>query len=205
MGMVIKRTTGQKIFDVGNHIFLLFMVVITLYPCIYVLAASFSDPNEVLRSGGLLLWPKGFQAETYGLVMQNRMIFVGYKNTLFYVIVGTAINLILTILGAYALSRKNVPGVGVMMLLITFTMFFRGGMVPEFLINRSLGIYDNRWAVILPYAMSVYNLIIMRTFFSNIPASLEESAKIDGANDFVILFRIFVPLAVPSIAVVGLY
>ena len=205
MGMVIKRTTGQKIFDVGNHIFVLFMVVITLYPCIYVLAASFSDPNEVLRSGGLLLWPKGFQAETYGLVMQNRMIFVGYKNTLFYVIVGTAINLILTILGAYAFSRKNVPGVGVMMLLITFTMFFRGGMVPEFLINRSLGIYDNRWAVILPYAMSVYNLIIMRTFFSNIPASLEESAKIDGANDFVILFRIFVPLAVPSIAVVGLY
>lgn len=92
MGMVIKRTTGQKIFDVGNHIFLLFMVVITLYPCIYVLAASFSDPNEVLRSGGLLLWPKGFQAETYGLVMQNRMIFVGYKNTLFYVIVGTAID-----------------------------------------------------------------------------------------------------------------
>lgn len=152
-----------------------------------------------------MLWPKGFQLDTYNLVFKNRMILVGYKNTIFYVVVGTSINLILTIFGAYALSRNDVPGKNAIMMIIIFTMFFRGGMIPEFLINKSLGIYDNRLAVILPYAISVYNLIIMRTFFQNIPVSLEESAKIDGANDFTILFKIMIPLAIPSIAVVGLY
>lgn len=203
--MVIKKTASQKAFDVFNYVFLTLLVLLTLYPCIYVVVASLSDPNEVMKAGGLMIWPKGFQLDTYKLVFKNRMILVGYKNTIFYVVVGTAINLILTIFGAYGLSRRDVPGRNAMMMMIIFTMFFRGGMIPEFLINKSLGIYDNRLAVILPYAISVYNLIIMRTFFQNIPVSLEESAKIDGANDFVILFRIMVPLAIPSIAVVGLY
>ena len=205
MAMVTKATPSQKIFDVCNYVFLSLLVLMTLYPCIYVLAASLSDPNEVMKAGGLLLWPKGFQLDTYNLVFKNRMILVGYKNTIFYVVVGTSINLILTIFGAYALSRNDVPGKNAIMMIIIFTMFFRGGMIPEFLINKSLGIYDNRLAVILPYAISVYNLIIMRTFFQNIPVSLEESAKIDGANDFTILFKIMIPLAIPSIAVVGLY
>ena len=205
MAMVVKKTASQKVFDVLNHTFLLLLVLLTLYPCIYVVVASLSNPNEVLKSGGLMVWPKGFQLDTYKLVFQNRMILVGYKNTIFYVVVGTAINLILTIFGAYALSRKDVPGKNAMMMMIIFTMFFRGGMIPEFLINKSIGVYDNRLAIILPYAISVYNLIIMRTFFQNIPVSLEESAKIDGANDFTILFRIMIPLAIPSIAVVGLY
>lgn len=205
MAMVIKKTASQKAFDVFNYVFLTLLVLLTLYPCIYVVVASLSDPNEVMKAGGLMIWPKGFQLDTYKLVFKNRMILVGYKNTIFYVVVGTAINLILTIFGAYGLSRRDVPGRNAMMMMIIFTMFFRGGMIPEFLINKSLGIYDNRLAVILPYAISVYNLIIMRTFFQNIPVSLEESAKIDGANDFVILFRIMVPLAIPSIAVVGLY
>ena len=205
MAMVVKKTASQKVFDVLNHTFLLLLVLLTLYPCIYVVVASLSDPNEVLKSGGLMVWPKGFQLDTYKLVFQNRMILVGYKNTIFYVVVGTAINLILTIFGAYALSRKDVPGKNAMMMMIIFTMFFRGGMIPEFLINKSIGVYDNRLAIILPYAISVYNLIIMRTFFQYIPVSLEESAKIDGANDFTILFRIMIPLAIPSIAVVGLY
>lgn len=205
MAMVTKATPSQKIFDVCNYIFLSLLVLMTLYPCIYVLAASLSDPNEVMKAGGFMLWPKGFQLDTYKLVFKNRMILVGYKNTIFYVVVGTSINLILTIFGAYALSRNDVPGKNAIMMIIIFTMFFRGGMIPEFLINKSLGIYDNRLAVILPYAISVYNLIIMRTFFQNIPVSLEESAKIDGANDFTILFKIMIPLAIPSIAVVGLY
>lgn len=205
MAMVIKKTASQKAFDVFNYVFLTLLVLLTLYPCIYVVVASLSDPNEVMKAGGLMIWPKDFQLDTYKLVFKNRMILVGYKNTIFYVVVGTAINLILTIFGAYGLSRRDVPGRNAMMMMIIFTMFFRGGMIPEFLINKSLGIYDNRLAVILPYAISVYNLIIMRTFFQNIPVSLEESAKIDGANDFVILFRIMVPLAIPSIAVVGLY
>ena len=205
MAMVVKKTASQKVFDVLNHTFLLLLVLLTLYPCIYVVVASLSDPNEVLKSGGLMVWPKGFQLDTYKLVFQNRMILVGYKNTIFYVVVGTAINLILTIFGAYALSRKDVPGKNAMMMMIIFTMFFRGGMIPEFLINKSIGVYDNRLAIILPYAISVYNLIIMRTFFQNMPVSLEETAKIDGANDFTILFRIMIPLAIPSIAVVGLY
>ena len=203
--MVVKRTPAQKIFDVANYIFLFCLIIITIYPVVYVISASLSDPNEVMKAGGLMAWPRGLTTETYGLVFKNRSILTGYGNTIFYVVVGTSLNLILTIFGAYGLSRKGIPGTGIIMMLILFTMFFRGGMIPEFLINKSLGIYDNRFAVILPYAISVYNLIIMRTFFSNIPASLEESAKIDGANEFVILFKIFIPLAVPSIAVVGLY
>lgn len=205
MSMVVKKTRSQVAFDIFNHLFLALLVFVTLYPCIFVVCASLSDPNEVMKSGGILFWPRDFQASTYGLVFQNKSILTGYLNTIFYVVVGTGINLILTIFGAYALSRKNVPGVGAIMLMIIFTMFFRGGMIPEFLINKSIGLYDNRFAVILPYAMSVYNLIIMRTFFENIPVSLEESAKIDGAQDFTILFKIFIPLAIPSIAVVGLY
>ena len=205
MAMVMKKTASQKLFDIFNYTFLVLLVLLTLYPCIYVVVASLSDPNEVMKAGGLMIWPKGWQFDTYKLVFKNRMILVGYKNTIFYVVVGTAINLILTIFGAYGLSRKDLPGRNVLMLMIVFTMFFRGGMITEFLINKSLGIYDNRLAVIIPYAISVYNLIIMRTFFQNIPASLEESAKIDGANDFTILFKIMIPLAIPSIAVFGLY
>ena len=130
MAMVVKKTASQKVFDVLNHTFLLLLVLLTLYPCIYVVVASLSDPNEVLKSGGLMVWPKGFQLDTYKLVFQNRMILVGYKNTIFYVVVGTAINLILTIFGAYALSRKDVPGKNAMMVMIIFTVFFRGGMIP---------------------------------------------------------------------------
>ena len=205
MSMVIKRTTSQKIFDVFNYLFLFCLLLATLYPVVFVIAASLSEPNAVFKSGGFLIWPKEFQIGTYGLVFKSKNILIGYGNTLFYVVIGTSINLLLTVLGAYALSRKGVPGTNAIMMMILFTMFFRGGMIPEFLINRSLGIYNNRMSVILPYAISVYNLIIMRTFFSSIPVSLEESAKIDGANDIVILFKIFIPLAIPSIAVVGLY
>ena len=175
MAMVVKRTPAQKIFDAANYIFLFCLIIITIYPVVYVISASLSDPNEVMKAGGLMAWPRGLTTETYGLVFKNRSILTGYGDTIFYVVVGTSLNLILTIFGAYGLSRKGIPGTGIIMMLILFTMFFRGGMIPEFLINKSLGIYDNRFAVILPYAISVYNLIFMRTFFSNIPASLEES------------------------------
>lgn len=203
--MVVKKTIGDIIFDTANVIVLTAMMLVTLYPCLYVLFASISDPVEIAHSSGLLLWPKGLQFGAYPMVFDNRWILIGYKNTILYLIVGTSVNLLLTLFGAYALSRKGLYGKNICMFLIVFTMFFNGGMIPTFLLNKSLGFYNNLWAVIVPFAINVFNLIIMRTFFASIPESMEESAKIDGANDFIILFRIMVPLALPVIAVVGLY
>jgi len=151
-----------------------------------------------------LLKPLGFSLEAYKLVFENPMILTGYRNTLFYVTVGTSINLLMTSLSAYVLSRKNVMFKNAMMMVV-FTMFFSGGLIPFYLTVRELGLSDSMWAVILPTAMSTYNMIVMRTAFTAIPDSLEESARIDGANDFTILFRIILPLSLPVVAVMILF
>ena len=151
-----------------------------------------------------MLKPLGFSLEAYKLVFENPMILTGYRNTLFYVTVGTSINLLMTSLSAYVLSRKNVMFKNAMMMVV-FTMFFSGGLIPFYLTVRELGLSDSMWAVILPTAMSTYNMIVMRTAFTAIPDSLEESARIDGANDFTILFRIILPLSLPVVAVMILF
>jgi len=196
---------GEIIFDVLNYCIMILLIIATLYPFWYVLIASLSNPTAVAQRGGLMLWVEGFTLEAYKMVAQNPNIWSGYQNTAIYVVGGTAVNLFMTTLGAYGLSRRNLYGKGVIMKLIVFTMFFSGGLIPTFLLVRSLGMVDTRWAMIIPGAISTYNMIIMRTAFQGIPVSLEESARIDGANDFTIMWRIIVPLSLPVMAVMTLF
>ncbi|MEG1891907.1 MAG: carbohydrate ABC transporter permease, partial [Clostridia bacterium] len=161
--------------------------------------------NELMRHSGPVLLPKGFSLSAYSVVFKNSSILTGYANTIFYVVVSTALNLALTILGAYVLSRKGFMWGPPIMVLITITMFFSGGMIPTYLLVEGLGMVDTRLALILPTAINTYNLIIMRTSFAAVPDALEESAKIEGANDFQILLRIFIPVSTAVIAVMVLY
>lgn len=202
---MIKRTFGEHVFDSFNILLMVLLSVITLYPIYYVLVASFSNPNDIISHSGVLLWPKNFDLTSYKLILQYPMIFKSYLNTFIYVVLGTAINMVLTILGGYTLSRKNVPGTKFVMMAITFTMFFSGGLIPRYLLVQSLGMIDTMWAVILPTAITTTNLIIMRTSFGGLPDSLEEAAKIDGANDFQVLVRIMLPMSMATIAVMTLF
>jgi putative aldouronate transport system permease protein len=203
---VNRQSRGERAFNVVNIILLLGLVVVTAYPLIYVVFASVSDPSELIANRGALLRPLGFSLDAYRLVLQNPMIAIGYRNTLFYVVVGTAVNLVLTCLGAYALSRQNLLLRKPIMILIVFTLFFNGGLIPTFLlVGQTLQMQDTVWALILPTAVSTWNLIILKTAFESVPVSLEEAARIDGANDFTILWRVVLPLSLPAIAVVVLF
>ncbi|QGH36151.1 ABC transporter permease subunit [Gracilibacillus salitolerans] len=201
----MRKTLRERLFDYGNIIILTLLSLVTLYPLLYILFASLSDPAYVAQTRGIMLAPKDFTIEAYKMVFNNPMIGISYLNTLIYVVAGTALNIILTSLGAYALSRKNVMWSNLIMFMIVFTMFFEGGLIPLYLLVNELNLIDTRWALILPTAVSAFNLIIMRTAFQGIPDSLEESARIDGANDFTILFRIVLPLSLPVVAVMVLF
>lgn len=200
-----KLTVGGAIFDTFNVIVLTFAALICLYPIFYCLVASLSDPTALAASGGFMLWPKGIQLEAYKSVFANHEIFSGYLNTFFYVIAGTFLNLILTLIGAYVLSRQNLTLKRFLNLFVTLTMFISGGMIPLYLVMKGLNLLDSRWGIILVTAVNTYNLIMARTYFSTIPASLEEAARVDGAGEIRILFEIMIPLAGPIIAVLGLY
>ncbi len=202
---VMKKTLGDYVFDIINTIFMWFMIIITLYPFIYVVMASLSTPKLFLAHTGLLFKPVGFSLESYEAVLRNPNIKIGYLNTLFVVIVGTFFNVIATSIGAYVLSRKGLFWKGPLMVVIVITMFVDGGLVPNYLLVQNLGLYNSRWALILPGLISTYNMIVMRTAFQGIPESLEESARIDGANDWTILFKVIIPLAIPTMAVISLF
>jgi putative aldouronate transport system permease protein len=202
----MRQTRGERAFNVLNLVLLLALVVITAYPLLYVVFASLSDPSQIVSNRGALLRPLGFSLDAYKLVLQNPMIAIGYRNTLFYVIAGTALNVGLTCLGAYALSRRNVMFKTPIMILIIFTLFFNGGLIPTFLlVGQTLQMQDTVWALIVPTAINTWNLIILKTAFESVPVSLEEAARIDGANDFTILFRVVLPLSLPALAVVILF
>jgi len=203
--MKIKMTRGEQIFEICNLIFLSLVVLVTLYPFYYVVVASISDPARMASFSGLLIKPLGFSLSGYKSVLENPNIFSGYKNTIFYVIVGTSVNLVMTILSAYVISRKGFLFKNALSLMVVFTMFFGGGLIPFYLQVQSLGLAGTRWALIFPSAISTYNLLVLRTAFSSIPESLEESVRIDGGNDFVLLTRIVVPLSVPTIAIMVLF
>ncbi|WP_062104504.1 carbohydrate ABC transporter permease [Bacillus niameyensis] len=203
--MKIKQSLGERLFDFCNVLFMIVLILVTLYPFLYVLFSSISDPGLLAQNTGILYKPLGFTFKAYKLVFENPMIMIGYMNTIFYVVVGTAVNILLTSIGAYALSRKNVMLAKPIMMMIVFTMFFSGGLIPTYLLINELGMMNTRWSLIIPNAISVWNLIIMRTSFKGIPESLEESARIDGANDFTILFKIILPLSLPVIAVMILF
>lgn len=206
MNTKIKRSPSELIFDYANILLMLALVVATLYPLLYILFASFSDPTLLAQHRGLLAGPLGFSAEAYARVFENPNILTGYRNTIFYVTSGTFINIVLTTLGAYVLSRHNVLWKEPIMFLIVFTMFFSGGLIPTFLlVGRSLGWINSPLALIIPGAIQTYNLIIMRTAFQEVPYELEEAARMDGANDFQILWRVYIPLVKPVLAVMVLF
>ncbi|GIP00409.1 carbohydrate ABC transporter permease [Paenibacillus lautus] len=200
-----NRSVGEKLFDVFNYILLTVITLCTLYPLIYVLFASLSDPTRYMQHSGILWKPLDITFNAYRLVFDNPMIIQGYLNTFLIVSGGLVLNIILTAFGAYALSRKGLRYRKQLMLFIVFTMFFSGGLIPLYFTVKGLELTNTLWSLIIPQAISAFNLIIMRTAFEAVPDSLEESAKIDGANEFVILFRIMMPLCMPVIAVMLLY
>ena len=203
--MVTKRSPGEIIFDIGNAVFLGIMTLIFLYPMWYVIMAAFSDPARFVSHTGLLWLPEGFSLAGFKMVLRTASIVTGYGNIILYVITGTALNILLTSMGAYVLSRKKLYIRRFLSLAIVFTMYLSGGLIPFYLTVRNLGLYNTRLALILPVAVNTWNLIVMRTSMSQVPDSLEEAAKIDGANDFVILFRVILPVIKSTVAVMVLF
>ena len=203
--MIKKRTAGEHIFDIANTVLLALVGIICLYQFLYVVLASFSEPNRFIKHDfSVLLKPAGFSLAGYEQVF-TKDIATGYLNTIFYVVAGTLISMALTFLGAYVLSRKNYMFRKPLTLLIMFTMYFNGGLIPLYLWVQQLHIIDTRWAVLLPAALSTYNVIVLRSAFDSIPESLIEAAKMDGASEFVCLTKIMIPLSKASTAVIVLF
>jgi putative aldouronate transport system permease protein len=200
-----KNSVSGRTFDVVNVILMLLISFICIAPVLHVLFASLSDPMKLASHTGIILKPLGFTLVGYKIIFSNATILIGYLNTIFYVIAGVGISTLLTVLGGYALSRKNLLWGNTIMFFITFTMFFNGGLIPFYLIVTKLGLYDTRWSIILPTAISAFNLIIMRTSLKEIPDSMEESALIDGAGHITVMIKIILPLAKATIAVIVLF
>jgi putative aldouronate transport system permease protein len=202
--MNYKQTLGEKIFNVFNIIILGIVGLVAIYPFIYTLSISLSTQAEAARAG-LHLYPREVSFTSYQMVLGNPEILTGYANTLFRTILGTAATLFVTCLTAFPLARKTLPFRSPIMVFILFTMIFSGGMVPMFILIKSLGLYDNRLVYILPGLVSAFNVIIVKNFFQSIPESLYESAMLDGASPWQILRMIYIPLSKPVLATVGLW
>jgi putative aldouronate transport system permease protein len=203
VGAVMKRRKVD-LFAIVNVILLLVVAFITLYPFVYMIAVSLSAKEHVIRNE-INLWPKGFTLEVYEYVLKDKRLWTGYKNTLIYTVLGTALSLTFTAMGAYALSRKKLVFGRIFMMSIVFTMLFSGGMIPTFLVVRNLGLMNTVWAMVIPGLVSTWNLIIMRTFFQGLPSELEESGKIDGLSDIGVFARIVLPLSKSILATIGLF
>ena len=203
--MNLKRTAEDHVVDISVHLFLTLFTIMTFYPLVYVVAASLSDSAAFMSYPGFLLYPVKPTIAAYQTILNYSAVWTGYKNTFYIVALGLMVNLTLTTLGAYFLSRKNVYWRMPITFFIIFTMYFTGGLIPSYLNVRELGLYDSMWSVILTSGISTYNMIIMRTNFATIPTGIEEAAEIDGANDFVILIRVILPLSTSILAVITLY
>ncbi len=201
----IKISTGEKIFNVFNICFMLAMMFIMFYPMWHVVCASFSNPRMLAAHEGVLFLPKGWSLIAYDLMLENPMILKGYGNTFFVLFFGLLVNMIMTCLAAYVLSRRNVMLNKPITMMIVFTMYFNGGLIPTYLNVMQLGLLDSLWSLIIPVSISTYNMIVLRTGFASVPESLEESAKIDGASSLRILWQIIIPLSKATIAVICLY
>lgn len=193
------------LFDLLNGMILTAIAMVTLYPFLYVVFASFSDPLKLMSNSGLLFAPMGLSLNAYVRVFENPSIYSGYANTIFYVVFGTLVNIVATCMAAYVLSRKQFMLRRFLTVMFIFTMYFSGGLIPTYLLIKDLGLINSRLALILPGAVNTFNLMIMITGFEGVPESLEESARMDGAGDWTILFRIIMPLAKPTIMVMLLY
>ncbi|MDR9856508.1 carbohydrate ABC transporter permease [Paenibacillus sp. VCA1] len=201
----VKETKRDKIFVICNYIYVLLAFLIVFYPLVYMISASISNPKFV-GSGEMWLWPKGITFDGYKRVFENSSIWIGYGNTILYTVVGTAINLIVTLPAAYALSRKDFVGRNFFMGMFMVTMFFGGGLVPTYLLVKQLGMINSMWAIVIPSAASIWNIIVSRTFFqSSIPKELQEAAQIDGCTNMRLFVKIILPLSMPIIAVMALF
>lgn len=202
---LIKETGLDKLFTIANYLFAGILLLLVLYPLIYVLSASFSSP-ESLMGGRVWLFPVDIGLAGYKAVFEYKGVWIGYSNSLFYTVAGTVINVVMTIAAAYPLSRKDLYGGRTIMLIFAFTMIFSGGLIPNYLLVKELGLLNTRWALLIPNAMSIFNVVVMMSFFrSNIPAELLESAKMDGCSNFRFLLSIVLPLSGAVIAVITLF
>ncbi|MCH1625460.1 carbohydrate ABC transporter permease [Ferdinandcohnia quinoae] len=199
-----KKSVGSILFDTINYALLLLIALICLLPFINVIASSFATTQEVIEKR-FILFPTTFSLDAYKFILSTPTIFKGLAVSIGVTGVGTLVSMILTAFMAYGLSRKYLVGRSAISFIIVFTMLFSGGMIPTFIVVKSLGLINSYWSLILPVAINAFNLIIMRNFFQAIPDSLEESAKIDGCNDLKIFFKIILPLSLPSIATISLF
>lgn len=191
-------------FDVLNVLLMLIVIFVTFYPFLYIINVSFSGDLYVYRNE-VSFWPKGFTLKNYEYVLNNDKIWSGYKNTIIYTVIGTTISLLVTSSGAFALSRKQMVFRKSLMLAIIFTILFGGGMIPAYLVAKAIGILNTMWAIILPGAVSAFNLIIFRTFFSGLPEDLFDAGRMDGLSDIGIFVRIVMPLSKAVFAAIGLF
>ena len=202
---IIRDTAGDRAFMAFNYLVLTLLAIIILYPLIYVLSASFSS-GQAVSSGRVWLWPVEPTLAGYEAIFRNRMVLSGFYNSLFYTVVGTLVNVVMTVLAAYPLSRPELPGRRIIAFIFFFTLLFSGGLIPTYLVVRDLGMLNTRWALILPTALSIWNMLIARTFFeNNIPKELREAAQLDGCDDFNFLWRVVLPLSGPILAVLALF
>ena len=202
--MLKRISKGEAIFNVVNYIILAICVLVTLLPFAMILAKSLSS-SVAIESGKVFLWPVDFNVQAYKNLIADGQLLRSMKNTVFITIIGTMLNMIFTTTAAYALSKKRLMGGKFIMKMMTFTMIFSGGTIPHFIVVKSLGLMDTYGSLWLPGLITVYNLIVMRTFFEQLPDSLEEAAKIDGANDLIIFFRIVLPLSLATLATITLF
>lgn len=186
------------------YIIVIFAAFITLYPFLYVISNSFSNPLNVIRRD-VVLWPVNFSLQSYETLLNQKDVFVAYYNTVWYTVVGTLVNMVLTLMAAYALSIRKFFLRNQISVFITVTMFVSGGIIPSYIVVNRLGLYDTPWALIVPTAISAYNLIVARSFFEALPEELAESAHLDGANDFTILWKIIIPVSKPIISVLIIF
>jgi len=201
----IRDRGADRVFTIFNYLILAIFLIVVAYPLIYVVSASLSDPRAVI-SGKMWLWPVDITTAGYEAVFKNHKVLVGFRNSLFYTVVGTFVSVVLTLLAAYPLSRRDLAGRNVIMMLFAFTMIFSGGLIPTYLTVRALGLLNTPMAMILPTALSVYNVIITRTFFqTTIPDEMLEAAQLDGASDFRFMRDMVIPLSAPIIAVNALF
>lgn len=202
--VALDRSPGRRVFHVVNTVVLIGVMIVTLYPFLNIVARSFSS-DEYIRSGQVNLIPRGFNLTAYELVASDPMFWTNYRNTVVYTVTATFIAMVLTTCYAYVLSKKHLKGRKFLVGVAIFTMFFNGGLIPNYVLITSLGLKNTIWAIVLPNAINVFNLLVMKTFFENLPDELEEAAAIDGMNTYGILLRIVLPLSKAVIATMVLF
>ncbi|MNQ92450.1 Inner membrane ABC transporter permease protein YcjP [compost metagenome] len=205
MSFVIHKTKKDKVIDACIYTALTLAALVTLFPLYYVIIVSLTPYIEVLKNGGFVIWPEHWTLQAYKEVFQSARIPQALKITVFITIVGTALNLVVTTLLAYPLAKKSVPGRNAILMAIFFTMIFSGGIIPLYIVVRTIGLYDSVWALIVPGMVSTFNLLIVKTYFENLPAEVEEAARVDGCGELATLWRIVLPLSAPIMATIGLF